>query len=115
MLVRNLKGGKYTLEIDGKAVQTATAEEWAKGVKLTAGPDFDQAEKLRSTIIAKNREYFHRWRPENETYLFGFRKHEQGQNAVEIPKFDPIVGGLEEEIAKLRVPQTHQYEFVRAK
>src|SRR5262249_12710471 len=41
-------------------------------------PDLAQAEKLRQAIIAKNRLYFYRWRPENETYLFGFRKHEQG-------------------------------------
>jgi hypothetical protein len=32
--------------------------------------------------------FFHRWRPANWTYLFGFRKHEQGRNAVEIPRFD---------------------------
>jgi lysophospholipase L1-like esterase len=59
-------------------------------------------EKLRRTIVEKNRLYFHRWRPENETYLFGFRKHEQGQNAKEIPQFDPLVEQLEKEIARLR-------------
>jgi lysophospholipase L1-like esterase len=112
LVVRRLKAGKYTLQIDGKAVHTGTDQEWATGVLLTSGPEFDQAEKLRTTIIAKNREYFHRWRPENETYLFGFRKHEQGQNAVEIPKFDPIVADLEEQIAKLRVPLEHRYEIV---
>ena len=31
-----------------------------------------------------------RWRPQNETYLFGFRKHEQGKNAKEIAEFDPL-------------------------
>ena len=35
--------------------------------------------------------YFYRWRPQNEIYLFGFRKHEQGNNAgSEIPLFDPL-------------------------
>jgi hypothetical protein len=66
-------------------------------------------EKLRAAIIEKNRHYFYRWRPQNETYLFGFRKHEQGQNAREIPQFDPLVEKLEKEIAKLRVPGAHQY------
>jgi lysophospholipase L1-like esterase len=59
-------------------------------------------EKLREAIIEKNRLYFHRWRPQNETYLFGFRKHEQGQNAREIPLFDPLVEKQEIEIARIR-------------
>ncbi len=75
------------------------------------GPEFEQAEKLRAAIIEKNRLYFHRWRPQNETYLFLFRKGEQGQNAPEIPQFDPLVAKQEEEIAKLRVPVAHTYEL----
>jgi lysophospholipase L1-like esterase len=59
-------------------------------------------EKFRKTIIEKNELYFHRWRPQNVTYLFLFRKQEQGNNAVEIPKFDPLIEAKEKEIAKLR-------------
>jgi lysophospholipase L1-like esterase len=66
--------------------------------------DDAQREKLRRTIVAKNELYFHRWRPQNETYLFGFRKHEQGKNAVEIPKFDPLVEAKEKEIVQLSKP-----------
>ncbi len=65
--------------------------------------DQKRIEKLRQAIVAKNRLYFYRWRPENETYLFGFRKHEQGQNAREIPQFDPLIAEKEKEIAELRV------------
>jgi lysophospholipase L1-like esterase len=61
-----------------------------------------RAEKLRQAIVAKNELYFHRWRPENTTYLFGFRKYEQGQNAREIPQFDPLVAAKEKEIAQLK-------------
>ena len=39
----------------------------------------------------KDELFFNRWRPQNETYLFGFRKHEQGQNGKEIPMFDPLI------------------------
>lgn len=109
--VAGLGDGKYTLTIDGKPVATAAATEWAAGVSLTSGPEFDQAEKLRAGIIAKNHLYFHRWRPENETYLFGFRKGEQGQNAKEIPEFDPLIEKQEAEIARLRVPVKHNYEL----
>jgi lysophospholipase L1-like esterase len=58
-------------------------------------------EKLRELIAAKNLQFFNRWRPQNETYLFLFRKHEQGKNAKEIPEFDPIIAAKETEIAKL--------------
>ncbi len=57
---------------------------------------------LRKAVVAKNELFFHRWRPQNETYLFGFRKHEQGQNAKEVAEFDPLVAKAEEEIAKIR-------------
>lgn len=113
--VRGLRPGKYTLQVDEKAIATADAARWAKGVHLARGPDFDQVEQLRQNIVEKNRLYFNRWRPENETYLFGFRKHEQGQNAVEIPRFDPLVAAREAVIAKLRVPVTHTYEWTPAK
>jgi lysophospholipase L1-like esterase len=62
----------------------------------------EQLEPLRKAVIAKNELFFHRWRPENETYLFGFRKHEQGKNAKEVAEFDPLVSKAEEEIAKIR-------------
>lgn len=64
----------------------------------TATPD---TEELRRAIIAKNRLFFHRWRPQNETYLFGFRKHEQGRNAVEVAQFDPLVTQAEKTIQTL--------------
>ncbi len=92
------------MTIDGHEALVASAAELASGRVLTRGPEFDQAEKLRQTIVAKNELYFHRWRPQNETYLFGFRKHEQGKNASEIPQFDPLVAEKEAEIFKLNTP-----------
>jgi len=67
------------------------------GVPGFQGMEF-QAE-LRELIRAKNDLYFHQYRPQNETYLRGFRKHEQGQNAKEIPQFDPLIQRAEERIA----------------
>ena len=108
-----LKPGRHALKVDGKPVVSVDAEAWKKGVAITRGPEFDQSEALRSAIVAKNELYFHRWRPQNETYLFGFRKHEQGQNAREIPQFDPLVAAKEAEIARLRAPVPHVYELIR--
>jgi lysophospholipase L1-like esterase len=53
---------------------------------------------VRQLIVDKNRLFFHRWRPANETYIFLFRKHEQGNNADEIPQFDPLVEAAEAKV-----------------
>jgi lysophospholipase L1-like esterase len=58
---------------------------------------------LLSKIQQKNELFFNQWRPANEIYLFGSRKHEQGNNAVEIPQFDPLIAAAEGEIRKLVV------------
>lgn len=61
----------------------------------------EQAADLRGLIQRKNRLVFHRFRPQNTTYLLLFRKHEQGQNAAEIPKFDPAIAAADDAIAAL--------------
>jgi hypothetical protein len=111
--VKGLAPGQYALKIDGESAAHASAEGWAKGVPLVHSRDDVQAERLRTAINEKNQLYFHRWRPQNETYLFGFRKHEQGNNAREIPLFDPLVAEKEKEIATLRRPVPHVYELTR--
>lgn len=62
------------------------------GLGLTA-PTVASAElePITREVLHKDELFFNRWRPQNETYLFGFRKHEQGQNAKEIPMFDPLI------------------------
>lgn len=47
--------------------------------------------ELKSAIQSKNEWFFHRYRPQNETYLFLFRKHEQGNNAVEVEQMEKYV------------------------
>lgn len=109
--IQGLPVGRYELRIDRQTIATAPAEAWSRGVAIQAGPDFQQVEELRAAILKKNELFFHRWRPQNETYLFGFRKHEQGQNAREIPQFDPLVAEMEEVIAAVRQPKRRYYEL----
>ena len=71
------------------------------GLKLPDVPS-PAVEPLRKAVIAKDFLFFNRWRPQNETYLFGFRKHEQGQNAKEIPMFDPLIAKADEKLVELK-------------
>jgi len=57
---------------------------------------------LKAQVLRKDELFFNRWRPQNETYLFGFRKHEQGQNAKEIPMFDPLIEKADQRIQELK-------------
>ncbi len=59
-------------------------------------------EPLRQSILRKNEWFFHRSRPANMAYIFGFRKREQGNNSVEVLKFDEFVAEEEKRIAQLR-------------
>ncbi|HWE40199.1 MAG TPA: GDSL-type esterase/lipase family protein [Isosphaeraceae bacterium] len=109
--IAGLAPGHYTLTIDGQPVADADAGAWARGVTLTQGPEFETLKRLRTAIGRKNTLFFYRWRPQNETYLFGFRKHEQGQNAAEVPRFDPLVAEQEKAVEGLRKPVEHAYEL----
>lgn len=55
---------------------------------------------LVDKIVEKEELFFHRHRPQNETYLLLFRKHEQGNNAVELEQFDPLVDAADQAIWK---------------
>lgn len=111
--ITDLPPGNYRLLVDHLAVAEAPAAAWQAGIILPRGPEWDQAEELRQAIVAKNTLYFNRYRPQNETYLFGFRKHEQGQNAKEMPQFDPLVAKEEARIDELKKPRPHDYELQR--
>lgn len=111
--VSNLPPGMYTLTLDGEPLAKGLAEDWAKGKALGGAAFNAQTEELRAAIADKNRLVFHRWRPQNETYLYGFRKHEQGQNAREVPRFDGLVIEQESRIAALRQPRLHTFELQR--
>ncbi|MDA1141191.1 MAG: GDSL-type esterase/lipase family protein [Planctomycetota bacterium] len=107
-----LKKGKHALLIDKQIVAIADEGEWSAGVRTFSGPDFQQVEELRQTIREKNELFFHHWRPQNETYILGFRKGEQGRNAVEIPQFIPLVSEKEKAITLLSKPQPRLYQLM---
>ena len=77
-------------------------EGYRLSAKLAVGGDsLPGDDALRSALVAKNRLFFFRWRPQNETYLFGFRRHEQGKNAAEFAEFAPLVAEADAAVRKL--------------
>jgi len=92
----------------GSAGYEMIARHWTEGLGMKYRGI--EASPLRERVIAKNRLFFHRWRPANETYLFLFRKHEQGNNAKEIPMFDPLIEEKEKEIEAVRAELKKQFK-----
>lgn len=112
--IRGLPDGDYRLKCRGKFISpVGNSKKWESGYFLTGMHEFSSSRELNEAIIEKNQLFFHQWRPQNFTYLFGFRKHEQGQNAKEVIEFDALIAAKEKEIAKLRVPQKYTYELIR--
>ncbi len=55
-------------------------------------------EQLREQASDCQRLFFDMHRPQNETYLLLFRKHEQGNNAVELGQFRPLLADKQLEL-----------------
>jgi hypothetical protein len=109
--VFDLPRGTYALTIDGRQVAIGTERQWAEGVNLTDGPEFEQAERLRQLVLEKNELFFKRWRPQKTIELFGLRKQVPGR-AAELPQIDPLVTAREAAIRGLSKPVEHEYELV---
>ena len=79
----------------GKLILQRCGITWDGTRVFTEGP-------LPEAIKRKNEWFFHRSRPANMAYIFGFRKAEQGRNAGEIEAFDKLVVEEEARIAQMR-------------
>ncbi|MFK7849838.1 MAG: PVC-type heme-binding CxxCH protein [Akkermansiaceae bacterium] len=108
-----------TLPVDGtnttngiKFTQTAYAAYTAQFCDAL-GWDTNQVEPpelLRQAILAKSDAFFHRFRPANSTYLFGFRKREQGRNAVEMTDWDKLVSAGDKRILAIKMGELSTWE-----
>jgi lysophospholipase L1-like esterase len=113
LIIRKLPAGTWRLTSKGKVIAKGSSRDWEKGIRLAETPNARQTEELRQVINEKNELFFHKHRPQNETYLFGFRKREQGNNSVEIPKFQPLIEAKEKAIQELLKPRPFTIELTR--
>ena len=112
-LMASLKPGKYRLSVEGQTVAEGTEKEWAKGVNVQSFGSDRQREALQKLIVDKEMQFMHRYRPQNETYLFLFRKHEQGNNAGEVNRFEELTGESDAKIQELTRPRSFSWELYR--
>jgi hypothetical protein len=110
----NLGAGKYSVYVDDVKVLRTTSKQLKMGVLFPSSFQHSAVKRAYELTADKNMMFFHRHRPQNETYLFLFRKHEQGNNAVEVPQFDPIVDGLENRIQAIRNSTSYRVEVRRS-
>lgn len=121
LLVGGLAPGRYVLKIDGGQVAEGSHADWAKGVALAKGPEFEQVEKLREVIVLKNTDFFNYWRPENWEFLYGSLTNMPSSRLhtaydvrwfpEEIKQFLPLIAQKESVIGQLAVPKAHLYEI----
>jgi len=109
--VTGLAAGRYALAIDGTAVASGDARQWAAGVEISSGPDYAQAERLRQVILRKNDLWFCAWRPRNQMYLSGGRKREQGRHVAELAALLPLAAEQETAIVPLTKPSPRAYRL----
>ena len=96
-------------------VARGDSRQWSAGVAIRRGPDFDQLEQLRQSIIKKNRLHFYGFRPQNKAYIHLFRRHERGHHAAEVDRFALLVAETEDDITRIAVPKRRIYELFREK
>jgi len=98
-LTQGTDNGIHLTDQGYRALSEGIAAQLGWKVDAKSWDDVSESkQKLIDAILRKNSLFFHRSRPANYTYIFGFRKREQGQNAVEIPKFDPLIDSAEADV-----------------
>lgn len=112
LLIEGLPAGQYRLLSGDKLIGTASSETLAmKGIPVIS-PGPTRSDRLRAAVMKKNELYFHQWRPQNITYLLGFRRHEQGANSREIAQLRKLVAEQQEQIFELNQPQEAVFNLV---
>jgi lysophospholipase L1-like esterase len=115
LTVTDLEGGDYTVSVDGVAVGKFTAKQLADGVNLgtlTAGPIWEQGNKVLQAISEKNRIVHGRFRG----IMLGGDEYwntaaGQKRKAEEMARRIEEVGAAQAEIAKLAKPVARKFEI----
>ncbi len=117
--ISGLPAGTFELLCDGKPIARASAQEWQRGLVLTADPAYQQVRQLRQKVIEKELLFFHRWRAHNGEYIYGRRSKPGGGNAgnptfpLEFAELERLLVQTDAHLDQLASPQTHTYTLKR--
>jgi len=104
--VTGLAKGEYVLEFEGKGVARGSAEDWARGMILSAGPTAEAGDRLRQGVIDKGEVFYRRWRPFNDhSRHFDFMKGD-------FSLYDKEIETRERGIRALLSPRSYVFEVV---
>lgn len=109
--VKGLKKGQYGLRVNDEIVAVGTHQDWENGIALQQGPVIRQSERLRETIQKKDDIFFRQYRPQNRTYILGFRAYEQGRHEEDLKDLGLLVAWLDGQINQLKQPKQQQLHF----
>ena len=101
--IEGLPAGTYQLEVSNQVIE-GTEQDWAAGRLVSLPVLAAHFHALRQEVQDKNALFFHQYRPQNETYLVGFREYEQGQNARDLDLIEPFIQTRENEIRRKSNP-----------
>ncbi len=105
MRINGLPTGVFSVSVNGMDTFGATSAGWSSGVAIIRYASILRAREVRNLILEKNEMYFNSYRPQNRTYILGFRSHEQGQNVDELYEYANLTRQIEREINQIRMPQ----------
>lgn len=111
--VNGLKKGMYKVSMDSILVAIGTDKELENGILIRQSPSFSQSGELLELIREKDKIYFQQYRPQNRTYIIGFRQYEQGRHQQGLEALDTLLYWLEGKINLLKQPKTQHYQIQR--
>lgn len=93
--IQGLKKGYYQLLMDGQLLAVADHRTWNEGLLI----DLSSAGKQMLDLIReKDQIYFQQYRPQNRTYILGFRSYEQGRHKAGLESLDALIFWLDGKI-----------------
>ncbi|MFO7824921.1 MAG: GDSL-type esterase/lipase family protein [Cyclobacterium sp.] len=93
--IQGLKKGYYQLFMDGQLLAVADHRTWNDGLFI----DLSSAGKQMLDLIReKDQIYFQQYRPQNRTYILGFRSYEQGRHKAGLESLDALIFWLDGKI-----------------
>jgi lysophospholipase L1-like esterase len=108
-----LKGGIYSVHINGKLSAVGSKKDWKNGIAIKASPVVQQSEELLELIREKDKIYFQQYRPQNRTYILGFRSYEQGRHKEGLAALDALILWLDDQINQNKKPVSYRYQLKR--